>query len=163
MLRTSVIMSIIYKATNNLNGKFYIGRCSSSLKIREYKHWWYANNKQSNSPFPNALRKYGRSSFTWEIIEECDNSVVGEREIFWIQKLNPSYNATFGGDGGKLGIACPEHVKEATRKARQRKVKNKKTGKIYNSLKEASEDTKKYVESICRSCRNPNGGWCYVE
>lgn len=156
-------MAIIYKATNKKNNKFYVGRCSSALNVREYKHWWYANNKQSNSPFPNALRKYGRSSFTWEIIEECDNSIVGEREIFWIQKLNPQYNATLGGDGGRLGKPCPEHVKEATRKARQRKVKNKKTEKIYNSLTEAAKDTGKFVESICNSCKNPNGGWCYVE
>lgn len=156
-------MAIIYKATNITNGKFYIGRCSSSLKVREYKHWWYATKKQSNSPFPNALRKYGRSSFTWEVIEECDNSIVGQREIFWIKEMNPPYNATLGGDGGRLGKPCPEHVKEAARKARQRKVKNKKTGQIYNSLTEAAKDTGKFIESICHSCKNPKGGWCYVE
>jgi hypothetical protein len=146
-------MYFIYKATNVLNNKFYVGRCSGNIKVREYKHWWYANNKNSNMPFPNALRKYGRTNFKWEIIEECSKESVGEREIYWISTLNPHYNATLGGDGGRLGVPCPEHVKEATRKSRIVSVKDRTTGKIYNSMKEARENTGVLECSISRSIK----------
>jgi group I intron endonuclease len=163
MLKTClIVMAKIYKATNKENGKFYIGKTSyDKLYKRKATHKWYANNTNTNLPFPNALRKYGIEKFIWEILEECDKNKAGEREIYWIQNLKPHYNATLGGDGGAYGNPCPEHVKEATRKARQRKVKNKKSGKIYNSLTEASEETKTMISSICRSCKNPNGTWEY--
>lgn len=149
-------MYYIYKATNILNNKFYIGRCVGDIKIREYKHWWYANNKTSNMPFPNALRKYGRNNFKWEVIENCVKETVSEREIYWIKELNPHYNATLGGDGGRLGIPCPEHVKEATRKSKIVSVRDRKTGKIYNSMKEAREDTGVLESSISRSIKINN-------
>ena len=56
-------------------------------------------------PFPNALRKYGRNNFLWEIIEETKKDNNGEREIYWIDTLKPQYNATLGGDGGRLMYA----------------------------------------------------------
>jgi hypothetical protein len=44
------------------------------------------------------MRKYGTENFHIEIIEETDSP--NEREIFWIETLNPDYNMTRGGDGG---------------------------------------------------------------
>lgn len=152
-------MFYIYKATNKNNGKFYIGRCKGDIREREYKHWWYATNKDTNMPFPNALRKYGRDSFEWEIVEETREDNNGDREIYWIDKLNPPYNATLGGDGGRYGIPCPEHVKEATRQSRIVKVRDKRTGKIYTSMKEAREDTGVSESSISRSCKYKGGNW----
>ena len=154
-------MYYIYKSTNKINGKFYIGRCKGPLKKREYKHWWYATNKKSNVPFPNALRKYGRENFVWDIIEETREDNNGEREIYWIDKLNPDYNATLGGDGGSLGRPCPEHVKEATRKSRIIPVRDRTTGKEYTSMKEAREDTGVLESSISRSIKynGPKSRW----
>jgi group I intron endonuclease len=150
-------MAFIYKATNKQNGKFYIGQTSyNKLNKRIACHIHYANNSNSNLPFPNALRKYGRNGFIWEILEECDKEKRGEREIFWIKELNPHYNATLGGDGGTLGRKCPEHVKEATRKSRIVSVKDRTTGKIYNSMKEAKEDTGVLESSISRSIKINN-------
>lgn len=153
-------MSYIYKATNKVNGKFYIGRTSyDKLYKRINSHWWYAKNINSNIPFSNSLRKYGRNGFIWEIIEECDKEILGEREIYWISNLKPHYNATLGGDGGTYGRICPEHVKEATRKSRIVSVKDKKTGIIYNSMKEAREHTGVLESSISRAIKNPSHRW----
>lgn len=155
-------MAYIYKATNRQNGKFYIGQTSyNKLSKRIACHMHYANNSSSNLPFPNALRKYGRDGFIWEILEECDKEKRGEREIYWIDKLKPQYNATLGGDGGTLGRSCPEHVKEATRKSRIVSVKDRKTGKVYNSMKEAREDTGVLESSISRSIKynGPGSRW----
>jgi len=147
-------MAYIYQATNKVNGKKYIGQ-TSYLKLykRINTHWWYANNRNSNLPFPNALRKYGKKGFDWIILEECSKEEKGEREVYWINKVKPEYNATLGGDGGTLGRPCPKHVKEATRQSRIIKVKDNTTGKIYNSMKEAEEDTGVLVSSISRSIR----------
>lgn len=153
-------MAYIYKATNNVNGKCYIGQTTyDKLYKRINTHWWYANNRDTNLPFSNALRKYGREGFTWEILEECDTDQRGDREVFWIDKIKPEYNATLGGDGGTLGRPCPEHVKEATRQSRIVKVRDRRTGKVYTSMKEAREDTGVSESSISRSVKYKGGNW----
>jgi hypothetical protein len=48
------------------------------------------------------MNKYGIDKFKIEQIEECDDSIVNEREIYWIeyyQSFKYGYNATKGGDG----------------------------------------------------------------
>jgi len=163
MLRTYFNMAYIYKATNKFNGKFYIGQTSyDKLSKRVASHIYYARNSNSNLPFPNALRKYGKNGFDWEIIEECKKDERGKREIYWIDKLNPDYNVTLGGDGGTLGRPCPEHVKEATRKSRIIAVRDRTTGKEYASMKEARKDTGVMESSISRSIKN-NGPKCRWE
>jgi len=155
-------MAYIYKATNKFNGKFYIGQTTySKLSKRIACHIHYALNSNSNLPFPNALRKYGRNGFDWEIIEECKREERGEREIYWIDKLNPDYNVTLGGDGGTLGRPCPEHVKEATRQSRIVAVRDRTTGKEYPSMKEARADTGVLESSISRSLKynGPKSRW----
>ena len=154
-------MAKIYKVTNKENGKFYIGRTRyKCLYMRKATHKWYAK-QGSNLPFPNALRKYGVNGFNWEIIEECEDTKAGEREIYWIDKLKPHYNATLGGDGGTYGRPCPEHVKEATRQSRIVSVKDRKTGKIYSSMKDARIDTGVLESSISRSIKynGPGSRW----
>jgi len=45
------------------------------------------------TPIYNAIRKYGFSSFSLEILEYCDNSLnILEREQYYIDKLKPEYN-----------------------------------------------------------------------
>jgi len=154
-------MAKIYKVTNKENGKFYIGRTRyKNLYMRKATHKWYSK-KGSNLPFPNALRKYGVDGFKWEIIEECEDDKAGEREIYWIDKLKPHYNATLGGDGGTYGRPCPEHVKEATRLSRIVSVKDRTTGKIYSSMKDARIDTGILESSISRSIKynGPGSRW----
>lgn len=155
-------MAYIYKATNLINGKFYIGRTSyNRLNKRINCHVWYANHTDTSMPFPNAIKKYGKENFKWEIIEECEKNDAGNREMYWIRTLNPEYNATLGGDGGISGRPCPEHVKEATRKSRIIPVKDRKTGKIFSSLKEAKEYTGVTESSISRSLKKfpTTGRW----
>lgn len=92
---------LIYKYTNKLNGKIYIGQTSSSLSIRDKKH---LSQIEDNTYFHRALKKYGRENFDLEIVE--DNILleeIDEKEIYWIKKLNSyyktgqGYNMTKGG------------------------------------------------------------------
>ena len=96
-------MPYIYKITNNLNQKIYIGKTLSTIekRWREHCHDCY-NERCGNRPLYAAMRKYGIENFIIETVEECSDEVLNEREIFWIEYYNSfknGYNATKGGDG----------------------------------------------------------------
>ena len=83
-------ISGIYKITNTITGDFYIGS-SKNVKKRWYNHRCPSKWEQSpGMKLYQAFIKYGLNSFTFEIIEETDN--LKEREQYWIDQLNPSYN-----------------------------------------------------------------------
>lgn len=85
---------VIYKTTNLINGKFYIGKDVRNLGC-------YLG---SGKLLKRAIKKYGKHNFIKEILEVCDNPIkLEEREIFWIKELNSienGYNLTEGGTGG---------------------------------------------------------------
>lgn len=97
----------IYKIVNQLNNKVYIGQ-SINIEQRFKHHIWEAFNEkhvQYNYFISRAIRKYGIDNFKLEIIEECEEEKLNEKEIYWINfyKSNNSkygYNMTQGGDGG---------------------------------------------------------------
>ena len=101
----------IYKITNKLNGKFYVGKTMKSLSTRFYKHCYDAVKRNSRCYFHKAIRKYGKENFVIEELEVCKND-LGNREIFWISSLNPEYNQTLGGDGGMLGYSHTQDTKK---------------------------------------------------
>lgn len=89
----------IYKITNQLNNKFYIGQ-SVNIKNR----WKQHRSSNDNMPIHLAIRKYGVDNFKFEIIEECQQDELDEREIYWIGYYDGynnknCYNATRGGEG----------------------------------------------------------------
>lgn len=89
----------IYKITNLINNKCYIGQ-SIDINKRWHKHL-YADS--SNSVIHTAIKKYGKNNFLFEVIEECPVEALNDREIYWIQYYNSykeGYNCTLGGDTG---------------------------------------------------------------
>lgn len=91
---------IIYKVTNKVNGKSYIGQTRYTLEFRWRQHL----HKKDKTYFHNAIRKYGAENFSAEILEECPYSNLNEREIFYIAKyetFKKGYNLTIGGDGSR--------------------------------------------------------------
>lgn len=93
-------MPYIYKITNNVNNKIYIGKTIRSLKVR-FKEHLKDSNTEDNKLY-RAMRKYGKENFSIEEIEEVTKEILSEREKFWIKKYNSyynGYNSTFGGDG----------------------------------------------------------------
>ena len=55
---------VIYKATNNISNKVYIGQTQLSLEKRKARHAWDAKNKNNKFYFYNAINKYGEENFT---------------------------------------------------------------------------------------------------
>ena len=91
---------IIYKITNKVNGKSYIGQTRYTIEFRLKQH----QHKKDNTYFHNAIHKYGIENFSIEILEECNIEDLNSREIFYIAKYNTfkdGYNLTIGGDGNR--------------------------------------------------------------
>jgi len=93
---------IIYKVTNKINNKIYIGLTTYSLSHRKGQH--YQDCKRINSKFCNALKKYNKEDFIWEIIENCSSiEDMINKEIEYIKKfdsIKKGYNLREGGEGG---------------------------------------------------------------
>ena len=69
----------IYKITNPINNKIYIGKDTTSDP----------NYFGSGLLINRAFKKYGKEHFTKEVIDETDNyEELSKKEIYWIEKLN---------------------------------------------------------------------------
>lgn len=109
----------IYKVTNKINGKVYIGQ---SVDIG--RRWRQHMTAKDDIYFHKAIQKYGVENFEWEVIEQCKKKDLDAREIYWIEyydSFNKGYNCTKGGEGNsgegspnwKGGISYDlEHKKE---------------------------------------------------
>lgn len=97
-------MAYIYKITNDINNKIYIGKTENSIEKRFKEHCSDAfRDRNEKRPLYTAMRKYGVEYFHIELIEETDSPE--EREIYWIgyyDGYTKGYNATKGGDGKLL-------------------------------------------------------------
>ena len=93
----------IYKITNIINGKSYIGKTINTIEERWKEHCNDSKKERCEKrPLYNAMNKYGIKNFTIELIEEVDINILSEREIYWIgyyHTYTNGYNATLGGDG----------------------------------------------------------------
>lgn len=92
----------IYKITNQINGKYYIGQ-SVNIKRRWQEHCKF-NSREQDAVIHQAFKKYGIENFSFEILEECSQNQLDDLEIKWIayfdsQNPNKGYNCTSGGQG----------------------------------------------------------------
>jgi group I intron endonuclease len=103
-MKSNTEVGIIYKSTNIINKKSYIGQTISTLNRRKTQHKRIAMTG-SDYLFHRALRKYGFENFSWEILETCEKSILNEREEYYIKEFKTyapenqsGYNMTRGGD-----------------------------------------------------------------
>lgn len=142
---------IIYKVTNKINGKIYIGQTVQSLNCRKSSHFSDSRNGNKDAmPFHRALLKYGINNFKWEIIHRCKNKMeLDFYEIYYIRELRASvskfgYNVSIGGGNGRLGL-------KSNKETILKMVKSK-TGKKLNLTK---EERKRRSDSI-KGTNNPS-------
>ena len=94
-------MGYIYKITNTLNGKVYIGQTIKTIQKRFTQHKNNSNKEYfSQIVLYKAFNKYGIENFTCEEVEEVPNEELDEREKYWIEYYNSyfdGYNSTLGG------------------------------------------------------------------
>lgn len=97
-------MNYIYKISNDINEKIYIGKTGRTVEDRFAEHIYNSTREDiTHRPLYAAMNKYGTEHFFVEKIDECENDEeASEKEIYWITYYNSyqnGYNATLGGDG----------------------------------------------------------------
>ncbi len=123
-------VSGIYKITNIINNKIYIGS-SKNIYYRGKGHLSDCRkNKKQNPILQNAFNKYGEDNFITEILEETTNLL--EREEYWIKLLNPEYNCML------INIQRPV-ITESMRKKISNTLKNNYKNGFKNSSMKAIE------------------------
>lgn len=151
----------IYKHTNKINGKVYIGQTCQTPQGRWGKDG--KNYLSHDTKFARAIKKYGWDNFWHEIIEENIDSIEksNERETFWIifyNSVEQGYNSNYGGDnhipsqeviekykqrtGEKNGFYGHHHSEELKQEMRElfgKPVICLETGKEYDSATYAGE------------------------
>lgn len=127
-------MGVIYKITNMINQKCYIGYTTTSFQTRMRKH--KNDDVKNDIVLGRAISKYGWSNFTCEIIEESeDKEKLLELEKYYIKffnsKIPNGYNMTDGGEklfGENNPFYAHTHTKE-TKQALSEKA-SKRIGKL---------------------------------
>ncbi len=95
---------LIYKVTNQINQKSYIGKTELPFNVRKNNHL-SDTRRGCEFAFHRALRKYGEENFIWEIIEDSINEkiLLDDREKHYIalyESFGPKgYNMSKGGEG----------------------------------------------------------------
>lgn len=135
---------IIYKVTNLVNGKVYIGQTTNTLRRRKQMHLYQINN---NCYFHKALNKYGEDNFKWEIIDNANTlDELNEKEKYYIKYYNSfgsdGYNLTTGGEN----YTVSESTKEKIRQARYNK--NPGAFKIGNTVCKGRKHTEESIEKM---------------
>ena len=114
----------IYKTTNLINGKIYIGQKASSLFLGEK---YLGSGRYLN----NAVNKYGRECFKVELLEWCEDSQqLNLREKYWIayydsRNFQVGYNISEGGEGGNTWSAHSEEDKKLISLKLRESLKNR--------------------------------------
>lgn len=114
-------MGIIYKATNKIDGKAYIG-FTTHWPLRQKTHKKLAG--KDGGYFHNALAKYGEDNFEWFILLsdatlEDERQCIEEHGTYW--ETGKGYNLTRGGEG-KLGYRTPEKTRRKISEAHKGKT-----------------------------------------
>lgn len=179
---------IIYKATNLINNKIYIGQTINTLEYRKNQHFREARcEKKNNNYFHNAINKYGCENFIFEEIDFANSQEeLDEKERFWINHYDSTdksngYNLDSGGRGGgakseetkhKIGLTTLEKWKnpEIAEKMRQGLLKGaetmKRNAKQYPFTCPICNKTYYYERYIAESkkycsneCTTKSGSW----
>lgn len=137
----------IYKTTNLLNGKIYVGK----RIYRKKDDTWYLG---SGVYLNRAIKKHGRENFVKEIVEWCsDKRELCNKEIYWIKYFNSTnlkigYNLSLGGDGGNAGKEAYIKIGNKLRGKKKSKEFGEKVSKALKNKPKSKEHNEKVKQSL---------------
>lgn len=184
--------TIIYKITNLINGKIYIGQTTMSLQKR-----WKAHRKKGSNcvALARAIQKYGKQNFKVEQIDvACDLDELNYKEEYYIRLYDciapKGYNLCAGGKNRiasditrkrisehhadvsgehnpMYGTKRPE-VGERNKQLKSKPVRCVETGAVYKSTRDACRALGKMnlkISAVCKGTAHTTGGyhWEYVQ
>ena len=134
-------MGYIYKITNTVNNKVYIGQTIRTVEERYQRHLYEAR-QHTNRPLYNSMNHYGVDNFVVETLVEASNDKLNELEAFHIAEYNTTdpnfgYNLTTGGDSCRV---CLSEEVEARRVA--------KIAAVHRGTKQSEETIEKRVAKL---------------
>lgn len=149
----------VYKITNKVTNKVYIGITNQGSGAR-YRHHWYESRIGEPSPIHRSMAKYGEENFTLEIIDFADTyDELKEKEKYWIKQYNSTdrtigYNLTEGGDG-TFGKKLSEETRDKIRqKALGRKLSEETKAKMSESRKgKCSDKQREHLSKLQEQCK----------
>ena len=105
---------VVYKITNNISGKSYVGQTKRDVKVRFREH-----SRCKTTILGKAIHSYGIENFSIEIIEKAETrQELDEKEIYYIKLLNTikpnGYNQCKGGEGVS-GMVWTQEMREHAR------------------------------------------------
>lgn len=135
----------VYKITNVVNNKCYIGSASKHKEINGYNKGFYIrsskhisdliHNKHSNKHLQASFNKYGDEAFKIEILEKCKPEMCIKLEQWYINLYKPEYNICKIA-GSCLGrVLTQEHKDNISKANMNRKMSKQWIDKIANSNK----------------------------
>lgn len=150
-------MGVIYKITSPSN-RVYIGK-TYDLRKRINCHKNASKKNGTSIILHNSISKYGWEAHTLEVIEEVEESLLNEREIFWIKELNTynqnnpkGLNMTAGGDGQRSSW-----MHDTARRKKQSERFSGSGGTFYG--KKHTKEVKEFISKFM-SKRNKEMGIC---
>ena len=145
----------VYKLTNTVTGKFYVGS-TYNFKAR-MKHHRYSYRQNANKDLGGDIEKYGWNNFTAEILERCTRENVRDRERYYIETLNAvevGYNMT---EATKYIDLMREFNERSWKDPAYREERSRQSSAVQKQrlkdpayLAEKSAQLKRYTDSIKR-------------
>jgi group I intron endonuclease len=145
---------IVYRATNKLTGKMYVGLTRRLLKQR------IACHRLSSLYFGRALRKYGLEAFEFVVIDTArTEKTLGRKERYWIKHydcIHPNgYNLTDGGEGGYKRLASSNKKIGEARKRYWADPANKQKASARLKGHEISQETRQKIAATLTGRKLP--------
>ena len=169
---------IIYKITNIINNKIYIGQSILTLNERISSYIKEVKYSSKNRPIIAAMKKYGFYNFVFSILEQdiFDKKILDEKERYYIQKYKTlcsesGYNVELGGNGpgkhseetkskiskSQLGQKNHMYGKKGEQNKTSKPVIELTTGIKYGSASYAAECLNLKFSHICSVARGERG------
>jgi group I intron endonuclease len=139
---------IIYKITNSINDKVYIGQTVESLKKRWNRHTWVCTIKRDAMAITNAIVKYGKENFSIEEIDKADDiEELNKKEIYYInlyKSMSPNgYNLTSGGSNKRLSEETKRKISKSNKGRKASEETIKKLSESHKGIKMSEESRNK--------------------
>lgn len=162
----------VYEITDTITGKTYIGS-SSDIRMRLVQHFFNMSphgrkHITTYDNFSATYKNYGSVVFEAKVLEECEKSQLKTKEIYWIEKLNPSENTQHVLDGRQIYSDEERAMRSERTKilwadpVYRERATSARVGNAYNKGYKCTEEqvlNRKKAARISNMKRNYGEGW----